>query len=732
MVIASISVLSVFLLFLVFGVIAIYASQTETVVSNIKIIYISRQVGGEMRLRAYYKKGTDDSAQWHILTTASMGYPSNSGIVRLEDEATDQNAILDDLVVNLNETNDFVIFECAFRNLGSTAVKLNFDEGLNNSSSEPAPVAINVEQSQLISKTAIDSNFDIINDSPLNYTALTVLGNRDDDNYIEDFIYYYYKIKVSDIALDSHYSTSHVWTFTGYETAESITIDNNGGTGNLDSVTGIRGACPPILKTSNLPTKSNPYNFYGYYSSATNDEQYYRLSGEPTRALPLGTDPLSLYAQYSIEAYVDPTTHEASWPSGLSKSTQVRVIIPSTATSVKSSGFSSCSGLIGVDIPNTIIEIKNYAFQSCTGLTGVVIGKSVTSIGESAFSGCTGLTSITIPNTIEIIGSYAFSDCSNLNYNIDGNLKYLGNDTNPYLVLMGGTSADISTVDINNNTKIIYYRAFYNNTTLTDITIPNSITSIGNYAFYYCTGLTGVTIGENVTSIGSTAFYGCTSMSCDLTSLTLSSVGHNAFNYCTGLTGTVTLTGTIGNNVFYNCTGLTGVTIGENVTSIGSHAFYNCTGLTGVVIGENVTSIGESAFRDCTSMSCDLTSLTLSSVGSYAFYDCTGLTGTVTLTGTIGDSAFRGCTGLTGVVIGENVTSIGTYAFNTCSALTTVKIDSQTIVNNLTSQTSCEHLIENATTIYIKEGLSVGSYITNNFHADTTDKDGYIKYVKNS
>ena len=43
-------------------------------------------------------------------------------------------------------------------------------------------------------------------------------------------------------------------------------------------------------------------------------------------------------------------------------------------------------------------------------------------------------------------------------------------------------------------------------TSLTSVTIPNSVTSIGDYAFDDCTSLTSVTIPNSVTSIGSGAF----------------------------------------------------------------------------------------------------------------------------------------------------------------------------------------------------------------------------------
>ena len=51
--------------------------------------------------------------------------------------------------------------------------------------------------------------------------------------------------------------------------------------------------------------------------------------------------------------------------------------------------------------------------------------------------------------------------------------------------------------------------AFYECSSLTSVTIPNSVTSIGNYAFYNCSRLTSVTIPNSVTSIGESAFNGC-------------------------------------------------------------------------------------------------------------------------------------------------------------------------------------------------------------------------------
>ena len=100
--------------------------------------------------------------------------------------------------------------------------------------------------------------------------------------------------------------------------------------------------------------------------------------------------------------------------------------------------------------------------------------------------------------------------------------------------------------------------AFRNCSSLTSVTIPNSVTSIGDYAFSHCSSLTSVTIPNSVTSIG--------------------------------------------NSAFCYCTGLTSVTIGNSVTSIGDWAFDGCSGLTSVTIGNSVTNIGYSAFSYCSGL----------------------------------------------------------------------------------------------------------------------------------
>ena len=120
----------------------------------------------------------------------------------------------------------------------------------------------------------------------------------------------------------------------------------------------------------------------------------------------------------------------------------------------------------------------------------VIIPNGVTTIRVCAFYGCTSLTSVTIPDSVTTIGEYAFSDCTSLKYNEYHNAYYLGNDNNPYVVLVKAKSKNITSCEINENCKFIHSKAFFKCTSLTNITIPNSVITIGEHAFSKCSSLT--------------------------------------------------------------------------------------------------------------------------------------------------------------------------------------------------------------------------------------------------
>ena len=193
------------------------------------------------------------------------------------------------------------------------------------------------------------------------------------------------------------------------------------------------------------------------------------------------------------------------------------VAIPNSVTSIGASAFHNCSNLIYVAIPNSVTSIGNFAFSNCSGLTSVTIGNSVTSIGGYAFYNCSCLTSITIPNSVTSIGQNAFSGCRGLtSITIPNSVTSIGQ--NAFSNCSGLTKAEFASIEslckiqFGNNESNPLYNAkhlYINGQEITDLVIPESVTSIGEYAFNGCTGLTSITIPNSVTSIGSYAFTEC-------------------------------------------------------------------------------------------------------------------------------------------------------------------------------------------------------------------------------
>ncbi len=257
---------------------------------------------------------------------------------------------------------------------------------------------------------------------------------------------------------------------------------------------------------------------------------------------------------------------------------------------------------------------------------------------------------------------------------------------------------------------------------ITEVTIPDTVTSIEDYAFIWCENLKGVIIPDSVKSIGGMAFAYCDSLSYLVIGSSLQSIGTNAFSSCESLesisvsknnkvydsrdycnaiieTSTNTLVvgckttvipesvTSIGDYAFYY-KDLDRIKIPDSVTSIGEYAFAynknlysasisdsvksldkgvfsNCENLKYLTIGNSVESIGDYAFYECKNLSYLTISNSVESIGDYAFYECKNLRGVIIVDSvkSIGEHAFFGCTNLVEITIPKSVTSIGERAF---------------------------------------------------------------------
>ena len=244
--------------------------------------------------------------------------------------------------------------------------------------------------------------------------------------------------------------------------------------------------------------------------------------------------------------------------------------------------------------------------------------------------------------------------------------------------------SSLTSVTIPNSVTSIGNSAFYDCSSLTSVSIPNSVTSIDDWAFGNCSSLTSVTIPNSITSIGNSVFDSCVNLTSVNIPNSVTSIGEQAFLDCSSLTS-ITIPNSvtsIGNRAFRNCTSLTSVNIGNSVTSIGELAFYDCSSLTSIDIPNSVTSIGDFAFNLCESLTSVNIGNSVTSIGVYAFANCSSLTSvnipnSVT---SIGGGVFYNCSSLTSVNMGNSVTSIEGGTFAECSSLTSV-----TIPNSVTS-----------------------------------------------
>jgi len=173
---------------------------------------------------------------------------------------------------------------------------------------------------------------------------------------------------------------------------------------------------------------------------------------------------------------------------------------------------------------------------------------------------------------------------------------------------------------------------------LSNYTIPNGITRIGAEAFS-CSGLKSVRLPDSITHVDPFAFSACT----DLTSFY--GKGASEDYRCLILDKVLV--------AFARGYDPASYTIPSGVTEIGESAFSGM-GISSIIIPEGVTKIGEAAFYGCRNLD----------FGSGSEFP-SSLT-------TIGKSAFATCDAMTAIYIPTSVTTIGENAFSNCTSLSRV------------------------------------------------------------
>ena len=243
--------------------------------------------------------------------------------------------------------------------------------------------------------------------------------------------------------------------------------------------------------------------------------------------------------------------------------------------------------------------------------------------------------------------------------------------------------------------------SFFNCTNISEIVLPNNMTSIGCAAFWGCSSLVSVKFPVCLTSVGSLAFYGCKSLVNVELPTSVTSVAAGAFLGCSSLKNVALLGNvdvidyctfafcsslekfempdevtSVSYYAFYNCSSIESVKMSNALTSIGDFAFYNCSNLKDVDLPDGLKSIGGSAFYNCSLFTTVNFPSELTSIGVDAFGNCVLLRSVEFPAGMTSVGGFGGCTALLDVIIPSGVNIIGVRAFDGCSSLKNINFPS--------------------------------------------------------
>lgn len=370
---------------------------------------------------------------------------------------------------------------------------------------------------------------------------------------------------------------------------------------------------------------------------------------------------------------------------------------------------------------------------------------NVVGIGDSAFWNATGYT-VSFPNSeyFTYIGDQVFFQTSpNMeSITIPASVTHIGKKS----FALNEDSIPV-TIPEDSKLEVIGDQAFANNSAITALDLPDTLTTIGSQAFSNCTSLTSISIPKSVTSIETDTFdnyYQVDAQGADNVTFEegcifkiqdgvlyddewlirvldwqeevvvpdgIKYIGADAFNaYSTSTPNEMNT--------------LKSITFPESLVSIGNTAFRACKALETVIIPENVTELGTGAFSGCTGLKTVAIQGSITELNQ-TFNGCSALE-TATLPDTIeviGEYTFNGCKKLDLDALPSNLRELGQYAFNECESLTKAVVPSGVTEIPEMAFTGCLSLEQ----IVLPDGItSIGDYAF-----DLTKDDGSGNYVNN-
>ena len=256
---------------------------------------------------------------------------------------------------------------------------------------------------------------------------------------------------------------------------------------------------------------------------------------------------------------------------------------------------------------------------------------------------------------------------------------------------------------------------FFNNSSLAEVVVPDSVTTVSGNVFAGCYKLKNVKLSDNMTSIDNGLFYGCTGLKEFTVPKSVAKVERAAFDGCTDLAyirvhsenksfaerdgilydkefatiifapqstrgrivvpyGVTDISGAFG-----GCKNIESVVLPQSVKSIGAGAFRMCTSLINVALPDGLEHIGVNAFWGCSSLKNIELPSSVTEIWNAAFKRCSALTSIALPEAlkVLGGGAFESCASLSDISLPAALRTIGTGAFVGCSGLTTMRVDEE-------------------------------------------------------
>jgi hypothetical protein len=130
-----------------------------------------------------------------------------------------------------------------------------------------------------------------------------------------------------------------------------------------------------------------------------------------------------------------------------------------------------------------------------------------TQVGENEYTGCNTLIGVNIPDSVTLIDKYAFTNCENL-----ASVTLPPNGITDFLWMAFRNCTNLASIRLPDTLTFMEWNVF-ENTGLTSITIPDSVTRTDGWVFVGCSKLVNISIGKGLTKLLSGTFGYCYSYS---------------------------------------------------------------------------------------------------------------------------------------------------------------------------------------------------------------------------